>query len=75
MTDVAIENRVVRRWVHVDFLMHLTMKKSIFHVKLRDSPLTNIGHRNKSMNGGPVSNTSKKSPHSHDRIVAENHGQ
>jgi hypothetical protein len=58
-TNVTIRNRVVRRWVHVDLLMQLTVKKSILHVKLRDGPLTNRGHCNKSMNGGPVSNKSK----------------
>jgi hypothetical protein len=43
--------------VHVDLLMQLTMKKSVLHVKLRDSPPTNRCH--KSMNGGPVSNRSE----------------
>jgi hypothetical protein len=65
-TDMALGNRVARRWVHVDLLMQLTVKKSILHVKLRDGPTTNRGHHNKSMNGGP---------YSHDRIAAENHGQ
>jgi hypothetical protein len=58
-TDMALRNRVARRWVHVDLLMQLTMKKSILHVKLRDGPPTNRGHRNKSMDGGPVSNRCK----------------
>jgi hypothetical protein len=35
------------------------MKKNILHVKLRDSPPTSRDHRNKSMNGGPMSNKSK----------------
>jgi hypothetical protein len=39
--------------------MQLTVKESILHVKLRDSPSTNRGHRNKRMNGGPVSNGSE----------------
>jgi hypothetical protein len=54
----ALRNRVAKRWVHVD-LMQLTVKKSILHTKLRDSPPTDRGHRNKGMNGGPVSNKSK----------------
>jgi hypothetical protein len=58
-TNMAIRNRVARRWVHIDLLMQLTVKKSVFHIKLRDSPLANRGHRNKRMNGGPVSNRSK----------------
>jgi hypothetical protein len=58
-TYITIGNRVARRWVHVDLLMQLVMKKSILHVKPRDSPLTNRGHRNKSMNGGSMSNGSK----------------
>jgi hypothetical protein len=58
-TDVTIRNKVVRRWVHVDLLMQLTVKKSILHVKLRDDPPTNRGHHNKGMNSGPVSNRSK----------------
>jgi hypothetical protein len=37
----------------------LTVKKSVLHIKLRDSPPMNRGHRNKRMNGGPVSNRSK----------------
>jgi hypothetical protein len=59
MTNMAIENRVARWWVHVDLLMQLTVKKIILHIKLRDSPPTNRGHCNKSMNGGLVSNMSK----------------
>jgi hypothetical protein len=55
-TDMALRNRVARRWVHVDLLMQLTVKKNIIHVKLRDGPPTNKGHRNKSMDSGPVSN-------------------
>jgi hypothetical protein len=39
--------------------MQLTVKKIIFHIKLRDSPLTNKGLHIKSMNGGLVSNISK----------------
>jgi hypothetical protein len=57
-TNMALRNRVARRWVQVD-LMQLTVKKSILHVKLRNSPPTNRGHRNNSMNSGPVSNRSK----------------
>jgi hypothetical protein len=45
--------------VHVHLLMQLTMRKSILHVKLRDSPPMNRGQCNKSMNSGPVSNRSK----------------
>jgi hypothetical protein len=40
-TYMTIRNRVVRRWVHVDLLMQLIVKKSILHVKLRDGPPTN----------------------------------
>jgi hypothetical protein len=58
-TNVTLRNRVAGRWVHVDLLMQLTMKKNILHVKLRDGPPTNRGHLNKSMNGGPMSNRSK----------------
>jgi hypothetical protein len=58
-TNMAIRNRVAKRWVHVDLLMQSTMKKSVLHVKLRDSPLMNRGHRNKSRNGGHVSNKSE----------------
>jgi hypothetical protein len=35
-TNMAIKNRVPRRWVHVD-LMQLTVNKSVLHVKLRES--------------------------------------
>jgi hypothetical protein len=45
--------------VHVDLLMQLTVKKSIIHVKPRDSPPTNRGHHNNSMNDGPMRNRSK----------------
>jgi hypothetical protein len=58
-TNMAIRNRVARRWVHVDLLIKLTVKKSVLYVKLRDSPLTNICHRNKRMNGCLVSNRIK----------------
>jgi hypothetical protein len=58
-TNMAIRNRVARRWVHIDLLMQLTVKKSVLHIKLRDNPRTNRGHRNKRMNGGSVSNRSK----------------
>jgi hypothetical protein len=58
-TNMTIKNRVARRWVHVDLLMQLTVKKSVLHVKLRDSPLMNRGHHNKRMNGDLVSNRSK----------------
>jgi hypothetical protein len=59
MTDVAIGNKVARRWVHVDLLMQLTMKKNILHVKLRDGSPMNRGYHNKSANGGPMRNRSK----------------
>jgi hypothetical protein len=36
MIDVALRNRVAKRWVYVDFLMQPNVKKSILHVKLRD---------------------------------------
>jgi hypothetical protein len=59
-TNMVIRNRVAKRWVHVDLLlMQHAMKKSVLHVKLRDSPLRNRGHRNKSRNGGHVSNRSE----------------
>jgi hypothetical protein len=58
-TNMAIRNTVARRWMHVDLLMQLTMKKSILPVKLRDSPPMNRGHRNKRMNDGLMSNRSK----------------
>jgi hypothetical protein len=58
-TDMALRNIVAKRWVHVDLLMQLTVKKIILHVKLRDGPPMNRSHRNKSMNGGPMSNRSK----------------
>jgi hypothetical protein len=45
--------------VHVVLLMQLTIKKNIFHIKLRDGSLMNRGHCNESMNGGPVNNRSK----------------
>jgi hypothetical protein len=59
--DMAIGNRVTMRWVHVDLLVELTVKKNILHVKLRDSPAMNRGHCNKSMNGGPMRNRTKVS--------------
>jgi hypothetical protein len=59
MADMTIWNRVDRRWVHVDLLMQLTVKKGILHIKIRDSPPMNRGHRNKSMNCGPMGNRSK----------------
>jgi hypothetical protein len=59
MTNMAIKNRVARRWVHVDLLIKLIMKKIVLHVKLRDSPLTNRCHRNKRMSGCLVSNMIK----------------
>jgi hypothetical protein len=58
-TNMALRNRVARRWVQVDLLMQLTVKKSILHVKLRNSPPMDRGHRNNGMNSGPVSNRSK----------------
>jgi hypothetical protein len=36
-TIMAIRNRVARRWVHLDLLIQLTVKKSVLHVKLRES--------------------------------------
>jgi hypothetical protein len=57
-TNMAVGSRVTKRSVHVD-LMQLTVKKSILHVKLRDSQQMNRGHRNKSTNDSHVSNRSK----------------
>jgi hypothetical protein len=51
MTNMSIITRVARRWVHVDLLMQLTVKKLILNVTLRDCPLTNRDHRNKNVNG------------------------
>jgi hypothetical protein len=36
-TIMAIRNRVARRWVHLDLLIQLTVKKSVLQVKLRES--------------------------------------
>jgi hypothetical protein len=60
--------------VHVDLLMELTVKKNIFHLKLRDSPPMNRCHLNKSMNGGPMSIRSK-CPLIVTTIPPENHRQ
>jgi hypothetical protein len=58
-TNMALKNKVGKRFMQVDLHMQLTVKKSILHVKLRDGPLMNRSHHNKSMNGGPLSNRSK----------------
>jgi hypothetical protein len=46
-------------WTHVNIIKKLTIKKSIINIKLRDGPLLNICHNNKSVNSGHMSNRSK----------------
>jgi len=58
-TNVAIRNKIPRRWSHVDLLMEFTIKKSIFDIELRNGPGTNRGHNKESANSGHVSHRSK----------------
>jgi hypothetical protein len=58
-TNHTLRNRILRKWLHIDFLMQLVSKKGILDIKLREGPLTNGGHINKSVNCGHMSNESE----------------
>jgi hypothetical protein len=58
-TNLAIRNKIPRRWLHVDLLMKFTIKKGIFDIKLRNGPSTNRGHNKESANSGHVCHRSK----------------
>jgi hypothetical protein len=55
----AIGNRVARRWLHVNLLAQLAIKKIILHIKLRDRSVTNRSNIKESANSGHVSHWSK----------------
>jgi hypothetical protein len=55
----TLKDRIPRWWTRVNILMHLTIKKYILHIKLRDGPLLNRGHNKKSVNSSYMSNMSK----------------
>jgi hypothetical protein len=41
VTKHTLRVRMPRRWVHVNILTQLTIKKCILHIRLRDRPLPN----------------------------------
>jgi hypothetical protein len=55
----TLRDRIPRWWTHVNILTHLTIKKGILHIKLRDGPLPNRSHGKKSVNSGHMSNRIK----------------
>jgi hypothetical protein len=59
VTKHTLRDRIPRWWAHVNILTQLTIKKGVFHVKLRDGPLSNKSHNKKSVNSGHMSNWSK----------------
>jgi hypothetical protein len=59
ITNHTLRDRILTWWTHVNILTHLTIKKDILHIKLRDEPLPNRSHDKKSMNSGYMSNRSK----------------
>jgi hypothetical protein len=59
VTKHTLRDRIPRWWAHVNILTQLTIKKDVFHVKLRDGPLSNKSHNKKSVNSGHMSNWSK----------------
>jgi hypothetical protein len=59
MTNHALRDRIPRWWMHVNILTQLTIKKDIFHIKLRDGLAPNRSHDKKSVNSGHMSNMSK----------------
>jgi hypothetical protein len=59
MINHALRDRIFRWWTHVNILTHLTIKKGILHIKLRDGPAPNRSHGKKSANSGHMSNMSK----------------
>jgi hypothetical protein len=59
VTNHILRDRIPKRWVHINILTQLTIKKDIIHIKLRDGSLPNRSHNKKSVNSGPLSNMSK----------------
>jgi hypothetical protein len=59
VTNHTLGDRIPRWWTYVNILTQLTIKKYIFHIKLRDGPLPNRSHDKKSANSGHMSNMSK----------------
>jgi hypothetical protein len=59
VTNHTLRDRIPRWWVHVNIRTLLTIKKDIFHIKLRDGPLLNRSHSKKSVNSGHMSNKSE----------------
>jgi hypothetical protein len=55
MTNHTLRDRILNWWTHVNILMHLTIKKDIIHIKLRDESLPNISHSKKSTNNSHMS--------------------
>jgi len=58
-TNHASRDRIPRRWLHVDLLMQLSIKKSILNIELGDRPLPHRSNSKESPNSGHVSNRSK----------------
>jgi hypothetical protein len=58
VTNHTLNVRIPRWWTHINLHTHLTIKKDILYIKLRDGPLPNRSH-DKSVNSGHMSNKSK----------------
>jgi hypothetical protein len=59
LTNHTLRDRIPRWWMQINILTHLTIKKNILHIKLRDELLPNRSHGKKSVNSGHMSNRSK----------------
>jgi hypothetical protein len=59
VTNHALRDRIPRWWMNVNILVHLTIKKDILHIKLRDGPSLNKRHNKKSVNSSHMSNRRK----------------
>jgi hypothetical protein len=59
VTNHALRDRIPRWWTHVNILPQLTIKKDIFHIKLRDGPSSNRSHGKKSVNRGRLRSSSR----------------
>jgi hypothetical protein len=58
-TNHPIRNRVLLRWLHIDFLTELAIKEGVLNIQLRYRPLTNRNNCKKSPNNSHVSDRSK----------------
>ena len=57
--NLILRIRVARRWLHVDFLKKITIEKCIFHIYLKQRPITNRSNSKQGSNKGKTYNKSK----------------